>query len=571
MSLPKSLQGILAPRPRQTTLYQSDMPTGMDVQVAPDLVSMDVVSPEDAGLDARDVVLDVAWDSTLVETASGPVRGSLVGISTVRGFLGIPYAAPPTGDLRWRPPTAPIPWTDARAATQLGAACPQGPDLVTGAPVSYSEDCLTLNVWAPSQSAAERRPVLVFVHGGGFTTGSGNLALYDGTALAERTGAVVVTLNYRLGALGFLAHQGLEDAAHPTGNGHGSAERLMDQQFALQWVQTNIAAFGGDAQRVAVFGESAGSISICAHMTSSLATGLFQRAIGQSGACTYLGTPLYASRPGAEAAEQLGQRFAAQLTCTQGTPAEQASCMRLHSVEDVLRAAGTAPGAVPGHAAWSPIVDGWVLTAAPWAKFLTGQILAVPYLTGINRDEATAFTLGVPLTTLEEYRTAIGAVFPRHVDAVVAQYPVTRYGSYRAAYNAFSSDWMFLCPTLAQATLVSAVQAQTYVYYFTQLTGIGLATGLGVFHSAELPFVFGNFVPPYAATDDPNGLVTHAMMDAWGNFAASGSPNPPRTLLWPPYSAANPRYQELGGLNQGGTELRKPECDALGQWVLEGP
>src|SRR5690348_16682551 len=296
----------------------------------------------------------------VVTTGDGAVRGTTAG--TVAEFLGIPYAAPPTGNLRWRPPASPAGWRGVRDATQFGPSCPQtaGPFLPPG---TISEDCLYLNVYAPTAGNNDQggRPVLVWIHGGGLVQdGSRN---YDGTRLAA-AGAVVVTINYRLGALGFLAHPAL--AARP--GGPAGNYGLMDQQAALRWVRANIGRFGGNPHNVTIAGESAGGLSVLAHLVSRGSRGLFQRAIVESGAFAL-------NQQSLATAEAAGKAFAAKAGC----PDQTAACLRRLPVTDLVK---NFPGfAIPG------VVDGKVLTQPIGRALARGRFAHVPVLNGSNHDE----------------------------------------------------------------------------------------------------------------------------------------------------------------------------------------
>jgi para-nitrobenzyl esterase len=303
----------------------------------------------------------------IVRTRSGPVQGVLNG--SVREFLGIPYAAPPAGPLRWRPPQAPRPWSAVRDASQPGPACPQAPNFF--GPASCNEDCLSLNVYAPPPGE-QLLPVFVWIHGGDFITGQG--ADYDGAALVEAGHVIVVTLNYRLGVLGFLSHAALgrESADGSSGN-YG----LMDQQFALQWVRDNIQAFGGDPRNVTVAGESAGGLSILTHLASPTAAGLFQRAIVQSGGYRL-------AWPSQRDADSAGYKLAKSMGCTMAA----AGCLRKLTVVELLdaqeRATGTSIGSL---LMWGPHVGGDVLPEQPLLAIRNGSFNQVPVLIGTDHED----------------------------------------------------------------------------------------------------------------------------------------------------------------------------------------
>jgi para-nitrobenzyl esterase len=290
-------------------------------------------------------------------TDKGPVQGTVSGAS--RLFFAIPYAAPPVGDLRWKSPAPHAPWTTPVSAIQPGPACGQLDALTSMSfDTTTSEDCLTLNVWAPKAASSSPAPVMLWIHGGSFVIGSGGSPDYDGQALSEATGAVVVTINYRLGPLGFLALPALhsEDPAHPSSGMYG----IEDQRAAMAWVQKNVAGFGGDPQNVTLFGESAGGISVCTHLISPPSKGLFQRAIIESGACA---TGLATTET---AAQTQGANVAAKLGCS---PSDLA-CLRGKKVDEVLLALPTSPfETITGGVSWGTVVDGLNLPDDPIKLF----------------------------------------------------------------------------------------------------------------------------------------------------------------------------------------------------------
>ncbi len=530
--------------------------------VPTDAGTADVGTPDSAAQDApRDT--PAAPQGPSVVTPSG----TLVGTSEegVSAFLGVPYAAPPVGALRWRPPNPVTPWTTPRDATTKGPACPQARGTLVGS-APMSEDCLTLNVWTPATApgSSQRLPVMVFIHGGGFTAGTVAGRDYDGGALARR-GVVLVNFNYRLGQLGFLAHEALaaEDTERRSAGNYG----LLDQQAALRWVQSHIASFGGDPNNVTLFGESAGSISVCAHMVSPLARGLFHKAISQSGPCSFLVTPQrdLPAAPLLESAEGLARRFAREAGC-ESTPT--AACLRALPLDRVIAAAPTPVELTRFGARYQPNIDGHVLPEMPWVSFLAGRVARVPFLSGTNRDEGTFFTFGTPIPTEAAYRTAVEALVPgRGADVVDRLYPVSAHGgSANAAFSAFLGDAVFVCPVRAQARLVAATDTPAWLYHFTRLNRAGTALGLGVFHSAELPYVFDNFVGLFSRTpaDVP---VMEAMQGYWTRFAATGDPNGTGAVVWPRFTRDGDSHLEIGDTVRAGTGLRRAVCDELEAWI----
>lgn len=469
-------------------------------------------------------------------------------------YLGIPFAAPPVGPLRWQPPTEPKIWQGTRQATAFSPPCPQVDD--NGAVIG-NEDCLYLNVWKPlAASAGANLPVMVFVHGGGNTQGSASklldgFPLYDGQRLAERGQVVVVTLQYRLGALGFLVHPALaaENPQRVSGN-YG----LLDQIAALGWVQRNIRAFGGDPSRVLLFGQSAGALDTCMLVTSPLARGLFSRALMESGSCN--------AKSAAERANE-GELLVAAVGC--GRSANPTACLRQLNAATLVRAVDTSPVSSLGivTTVFGPNVDGYVLPVAPIDALDSGQHNPVSFVIGANADETSTF--GIPITlTEDEYQLAVQTVFdPSQTDAVLAQYPVNAYGSPRDALVAATTDAQFVCP--ARRIARSAANHQNppvFRYFFTH----GLNNPAGGFseagHGVDLLFVFQQMGvdPSYSPTAEDQALES-AMLGYWTRFAATGDPNGGQAINWPQYAADADPYLELATPIRSGTGVRTAQCD----------
>jgi len=463
--------------------------------------------------------------------------GTLHGGKTddVRHFMGIPYAAPPIGPLRFRVPQPVEPWTGVRAALETGAMCPQ--TLSPGGP-SDEEDCLYLNVWAPS--GAHDLPVMVWLHGGAFLYGSGGDKYYDGTLLAKR-GVVIVTINYRLGPFGFLAHPALtaEDPAYPTSGNYG----LEDQRAALQWVQRNIAAFGGDPAHVTLFGESAGGFSTCVHYLSSRTHGLFEAAISESGLC---GMPDFA--PLHATAEAHGVDLAEKLGCP-GTDAATAACLRGKTVKELMDATATLPipDQLPGGLAYQaivlpnviPNVDGFVIERPLREALLAGAFEPRPMLLGNTKDEGTMFHSSLSakeVTDETQYRDALAIRFPNSVDAIMARYPVSAYPSPNAALAEVTGDAFFVCPTRVAARALAAHGVAVYRYLFAHPLAFPVLSDLGVFHSSDLPYVFGNNDFPLGRIDAPPLVDT--VQTYWTQFGKVGDPNTTSTMAWPSFTSS---------------------------------
>ena len=470
-----------------------------------------------------------------------------VAVNGTTDFLGIRYAAAPEGNLRFAAPIPPPAVSGTIAATHFGSSCPQ-----TSSPfgqASVDEDCLFLNIFVPNPplSANNRFPVMVFFHGGAFVFGEGSD--YDATPLAIRGNAIVVTINYRLGILGYLA-----DAALDVQSGTGASGNygLADQQLALQWVRQNISAFGGDPDRVAIFGESAGGFSVCANLVSPFSAGLFARAITESGPCS-------SALPTKLEAETEGAGIAAALGCSQSSSAAVTSCLRALPVPEILAVQNsiTSQNSIASLTAFFPNVDGVRIPQQPVLSLLTGRFNHVPLLMGTNHDEGRLFIaidfdlnpLAGPLTAAE-YPTAVatiaaaavaqgGSSSPQLVakitGEILQQYPLIDYASPDLALSAVFTDSAFSCPSNLALQLTS-FQVPTFGYEFNDENAPmpflpPVTFPYGATHTGELQFLF-----PFGTNLTPaeQELAT-TMQDYWTTFAAKGDPNLEGQPFWPPF------------------------------------
>jgi para-nitrobenzyl esterase len=486
-------------------------------------------------------------DELTVTIDSGTLHGGKTG--TVRHFLGIPYAAPPVGPLRWRAPQPVEHWSGTHDALQVGDQCPQS---LSYAGPSDTEDCLYLNVWSPS--GAHDLPVMVWLHGGAFIFGSGGDKYYDGGKLAEH-GVVIVTLNYRLGAFGFMALPALdtEDSAYPTSGNYG----LADQQAALAWVQQNIDAFGGDPKKVTLFGESAGGFSTCVQYFSTKTADLFSAAIVESGLC---GASILENTHAT--ALQQGMDLATQVGCTGG----DLTCMRNVSAQALLDAtklpaAATQTAGGPFYqtsvlANGLPNVDGVVLE-----KPLSVATVATPrpLIVGNNKDEGTLFHAAIyakPVADETEMRAALAIRFgSTNVDAIMQHYPVASYPSANDALAAVTGDAFFVCTARRTARTAQAAGASVFRYSFERPLDNPFAQGLGVFHSSEIPFVFGNDDYPLGSIASGAALST-TMQTEWTSFAKTHDPG----NGWPAYGPTDP-YMQFTDSPSAQTGLDTAVCD----------
>jgi para-nitrobenzyl esterase len=497
----------------------------------------------------------------IVSIASGMLQGDLLG-SGVRRFLKIPYAKPPLGDLRWKRPQAPDPWMGVRHETALSLACAQNAS--SGSAASLNEDCLYLNVWAPEPKPTAA-PVMVWIHGGGNFAGGTDDKVpmteelwFDGRVFAERHGVVLVTINYRLGPMGFFAHAGLaaEGGAAGTGN-----QGLWDQNFALHWVQSNIAAFGGDPGNVTIFGESAGSADVCYHVASPRSQGLFHRAISQSGGCTADLGRVFTQ----EAANTALQTFVAALGCS--AEPDQLACLRQKPIADIM-ANAMQPMPTSGMATSMPftfpvVIDGpdGILPKSARAIFEAGEMNKVPYIMGSNTDEGSLFILGAPTPANDaEYLKQLRDRFGDGAEQIAALYPVASFaGDYRAALSRVVGDSGLICGTHDSARLAAKAGQKVFMYNFN-IPWFVAAGALGVAHAAEISHVFG---VPYMA-DAASQAVADAMNAYWARFAKTGDPNGAGApAAWPafaPTASDDDQRLQLDASWMVLDNFRKAEC-----------
>ncbi|HKU36522.1 MAG TPA: carboxylesterase family protein [Polyangiales bacterium] len=505
--------------------------------------------------------------SARAQTVTTPAGVTYRGASAngVTSFKGIRYAAAPTGERRWAPPYAPEPGGSELDARAFGSACPQIESPF--GPASVNEDCLFLNVFVPGNvSSRARLPVLVFFHGGAFISGSSES--YDPTSLVLQNETIVVTVNYRLGTLGYMAAPLLSasDRRGVSGN-YG----LLDQQFALGWVKQNIAAFGGDPREVTISGESAGGFSVCALLVAPSANGLFRRALSESGPCSF---PL----PTREQAEAKGQEFVQAVGCASDSAAEGAACLRQLSVEAVL--ANQTPtsellGSPTGLTEFFPNVDGQLLPQQPMSAIALGAFNRVPIVLGTNRNEGTLFVAlafdllnGQPLSA-EQYPQQL----ERTAQAVLAQassqfgsesnpsgsstqllaaqleheYPLRDYDTPGEALAAVITDGTFACPAYISQQLLSLF-TPTYAYEFADRSAPmpflpPVSFPYGAAHTTELPYLFDNL----AQLRSDQSRLARSMRGYWTKFAATGSPIDLGQPLWPLFTIATPLTQSFAG------------------------
>ena len=510
-------------------------------------------------------------DASVVATKEGLVRGT--SSDGVVAFRNLPFAAPPLAALRWRAPQPALPRPFVRDAQRAGAACPQD-DVGDGAFGALndpkSEDCLQLNIWTQQVRSNVLKPVMFWLHGGGLTQGSavtrtnsGGLPRYDGVALAKQD-VVLVSINYRLGPLGYLVLPDLigEFADQPGAGNYG----LLDQIQALAWVRDNIAQFGGDPDQVTIFGESAGGLSVCALMASPRARGLFHRAIMQSGGCARnLPALLQSNGANQPAAVEQGARFSAAAGCQAAI--DRKACLRALTWQQVIALGAPAVGLGRLGETYGLSIDGYALTEAPGAAFRAGRQAAVPFVVGVNDDEhTTLFPDSFKPRSVPAYEAEVRRLFPSISSQVLQVYPASNYAEPWLALADIYDELRFNCPAQQIAREHAATGSPTYNYYFTYVSPRASLQSFGAFHGGEIIFLFGpNAV--YSAGEAP---LASDLQRYWSNFARSAVPGISSSgFQWPRYRAENQVGLEIS--NAGPRlmrDYRQSYCNFWRQYVV---
>ncbi|WP_277983272.1 carboxylesterase/lipase family protein [Sphingomonas faeni] len=487
---------------------------------------------------------------TLAQTVSTD-RGRVAGVTegSIEVFRGIPFAAPPTGPNRWRAPQPIAPWTETRKATTFGFSCPQPQYPGGGGPYtpeftktpSNSEDCLFLNVWKP-KTTAKKLPVFVWIHGGGFGGGAGGVPIYDGAKLASRD-MVVVTINYRLGPLGFLAHPALsaEDPDHSSGN-YG----LLDQVAALDWVERNISNFGGDPANVTIAGQSAGAASVHYLLASPLSRGKFRQAIAESGSGLGLDGMKLAD------AEANGVAFAAYLGAK--TPAEMRALSAEKILDGVFLPFGPPPPAGKPKIRFGPVIDNHMVVTDPGAHPEKSQVTA-PLLTGFNTEEA-----GLPQpTSVSQFEAMVRKRFGAQAERVLGLYAHKTDAEATESSGILARDRYMASLILWTEQRTATAGEPIYRYLFTQHIPVARGPDFGAFHTAEVPYVFGNTdtkLRPYSAIDNK---ISRQMQNYWLNFARTGNPNGPGLPNWRRAEVGTPTVLKLTAPAEVAPAVSTPE------------
>jgi para-nitrobenzyl esterase len=499
------------------------------------------------------------------------------GGSGLAAFKGIPYAAPPVGELRWKPPMPHTPRPGVQPATELGPACIQEVESTAFSryiaealgqdpkevpkPGPSSENCLYLNVWTANLQGSTPAPVMVWIHGGSNANGTAATVYTDGANLA-RKGVVVVSINYRLNLFGFLAHPALTAES-----GHGSSGNygLLDQVAALQWVKRNVAAFGGDPGRVTVFGESAGGTDIIYLLASPLSRGLFHRAVIESA-----GYAVADFRKLADA-EKVGKSVEEALGVADSKDALAA--MRAASPDDLRRAWL----AIKNIGIDAPNVDGWVLPDATAKRFDRGEQVQVPLIIGYNADEWTTLRPHYwPNVNLDWLRQVLRAVHGPLADRAIELYPATTDAEAMTAANHWQTDWYYIGPSRFIADRMVRAGGRAYVYLFSRRIHVPGGEKLGAYHAIEIPYVWDTLASQTWVPRQPyDQELADTISDAWVRFAATGDPNGGGLATWPVYTGAGEEYLEFGDdAIRAGTSYRKPFTDLylqlLAPFLAEG-
>jgi para-nitrobenzyl esterase len=509
--------------------------------------------------------------SETIAIDGGKISGLTLGVNKdVLSFKGIPYAKPPIGPLRWKPPQPLENWEGVRQAAAYGPTCLQ-PDVgfkASGIDLGkQSEDCLYLNVWTAAKSGDERRPVMMWIHGGGNVAGASQADI-DGEALS-RQGVVFVSINYRVGIFGYFAHPLLsKESPNKISGNYG----LFDQIAALKWIQRNIKAFGGDPDRVTVFGQSAGARNVCYLMASPLAKGLFHRAIAESGNALnpsfncHLRERWFDNEP----VEKQGERIAKDLGYSDGP--DLLSTLRSLDAKKLLEGSKAAVLPAPGFNTFDPVIDGWALPDDVMTLFEQGKQNLVPLIAGSNADEMNLFITKPPFDNMEAYRSMVKREYGKFADEVLTLYPVNEKSEIKKAMVDSQGDARYVAGARRFARAMEKAGGKSYLYQFT-MTWPGRMSSLEAFHGAEIVFI-SNDIELYKNIyhlpfEKKHQALSDVMSAYWVQFAKTGNPNKESLPEWPAYDSSKDQYIEFGEVVKVGQGLRKEKLDMWDNFVSE--
>lgn len=512
----------------------------------------------------------IAADVIEATTDAGVYRGQDSPYADgVTSFHGIGFAAPPVGDLRWKPPAPAIPFAGVREADRIEAACWQArnPDnsVYARGNLERSEDCLYLNVFSGAADSSDSLPVMVWFHGGGNTAGHGGALIFDGSSLAAR-GAVIVTANYRLGALGFMAHPALSaESEHNSSGNYG----ILDQLQALKWVQANIESFGGDPSRVTIFGQSAGGTDVCLIMSSPLAEGLVDGVIGQSPGCIKMENTLSGA---GNSGHNRGLDYASELGIT-GGGSDALEQLRAVAATDLI-AAGTGGG---------PVIDGWIIPDAPYSLLESGEQNNIPVMVGGLAHEYHGLQQSSPAINEAQLDDYLTAVFGDNASRVKGNYTEVLASSALDARKDIATDNGFLLSSRMWGRLVSERGSDAFVYYFSREAPVfrlyvpsdpdflndGGQRHLGAYHSGELAYVFDNLDLVGLGWDAADHALSELVADYWVSFARDGNPNGDGLPVWPVYDPASDVVQILDTQIRAEVHPKKENLDLLERLFLD--
>jgi para-nitrobenzyl esterase len=477
----------------------------------------------------------------VIKTDAGLISGVINVTADVCSFKGIPFAAPPVGDFRWKEPQPVKPWEGVRKCESFGASPMQAEPipfsmwseefLIPKKPIS--EDCLYLNVWTGAKSPDEKRPVIVWTYGGGFLSGGSAVPIYDGEAMAKK-GIVFVSINYRMGVFGFFAHPELTKESGRNASGNYA---ILDQVAALRWVKNNIAAFGGDADNVTIAGESAGSFSVNILVASPVGKDLFQKAIGESGAMFSNQFTTLAK------AEEAGEAYGKSLK------APSLADLRKVSADDLMKTP---------YAVWGAIVDGYVLPESIASIFTAGKENKVPLLTGWNQEEFMFFG---PVKNAADFKKDMNDQYGSDAPAALENYPATNDSVAMVSQYRMSSDQVFGTQNFIWANMQSDHGGKVYMYRFThKVPGTGEYAKYGAFHGGEIPYAYNNLKFVNRPWQPGDHKLAEVMSSYWANFAATGNPNGKGLPEWKPY---NSKTNEIMILDEQCYSEKMPDLKAI--------